>query len=96
MCFSIGVIGSAIEKTFLFSYFTAFFIALIFIRLSQKTTRKLTFKAQQDHVEMNTVLLYGWDTILADNFYNKKIWDNALKNSARRAMISGNPKLKNV
>ena len=94
ICFSIAVIGIAVEKKFIFSYLIAFIIALLFYMYSRKITEVLSTMAQGAHVNMNTILIYGWETILSDNYYNIKLWGNDIKDSIQKAIHSGIRKLK--
>lgn len=96
ICFSIAVIGIAVERKFIISYIAAFAIALLFYIGSRGKTEELSLAAQNAHVNMNTFLFYGWETILADNPYNREIWEKDIEDSVQKAVHSGVRKLKRV
>lgn len=89
ICFNIAVIGFAIERYFIVSYILAFAIALSLCMISKKRAEDLSLDFQNSHVKMNSILLYGWDTIMADNDYNHCVWKRALIRGIGNTTSSG-------
>lgn len=96
ICFNIGVIGLAIEKDFILSYIAAFGIAFGLCIISKKRAESLSFDFQNAHVKMNSVLLYGWDTIMTDNSYNCFLWKSALNEEMNNTIVFGIRRLRYV
>lgn len=96
ICFNIGVIGLAIEKDFILSYIVAFIIAFGLCIISKKRAELLSFDFQNSHVKMNSVLLYGWDTIMTDNSYNRFLWKSALNEEINNTVGFGIHRLRYV
>lgn len=96
ICFNIGVISIAIEKDFIIAYMSSFIFAFGLCFVSQKKVENLSLDLQDTHVNMNTILRYGWDTIMADNEHNACLWKNALKAAIKETTGKGVHKLRYV
>lgn len=94
ICFNIAIIGIAIEKRFIVGYMLAFLVALLFCLFSRKRAENKSLAAQGSHVNMTTVLFYGWDTILSGNNYNHNLWTRSLDQSLKSAVAQGINKLR--
>lgn len=94
ICFNIAIIGIAIEKKFIVAYMLAFLVALLFCLFSRKKAENKSLLAQSSHVNMTTVLFYGWDTILSGNHYNHNLWARTLEQSLTSTVTQGISKLR--
>lgn len=94
ICFNVAVISASIAPGLAVGYLCSFFLVLVSSLGFCPMAERLSQQAQGAHIRMNTVLRYGWDTLILGNTYHQELWNRQMQDMTEQASDAGVKKLR--